>query len=106
MADRKHAPETTDVYKQLYIFINYKCLSIALASSVFDLAPISFSTTSPFLNTIIVGMFMILNFSVTSPSLSTLSFATFALPSYSSASSSIIGLTALQGPHHGAQKSP
>src|ERR1044071_7071906 len=67
--------------------------------------PTSVSATWPPLKRIIVGMARTPYLAATASWSSMLTFAIFNLPSSSVANSSRIGAIALQGPHHGAQKS-
>src|SRR5579864_4601723 len=71
----------------------------------FVLTPTCCETRFPSLNTAKVGMLKMLYFEESSLFWSTFTLTKLTLPEYSLAISSIIGATALQGPHHGAQKS-
>ena len=68
-------------------------------------APVICSTVSPFLKSTRVGIARMPNLVGVAGFSSTFILTTRTLPSYSLASSSMIGPTARQGPHQGAQKS-
>lgn len=70
-----------------------------------ELTPTCCETRVPLLNTASVGMLKMLYFEEISLLLSTFTLTKLTLSEYSAAISSIIGATALHGPHHGAQKS-
>lgn len=67
--------------------------------------PTIWSTFSPFLKMTMVGMALTLNLLATSGLLSTFTLAIWTESAISMASSARMGAMALQGPHHGAQKS-
>lgn len=71
----------------------------------FELTPICCETRIPSLNTAKVGMLKTLYLEASSLFWSTFTLTKLILPEYSFAISSTSGATALQGPHHGAQKS-
>ena len=73
--------------------------------SFFGRPPMSVSTRLPFLISTIVGMELMPNLAAVTGFSSTLTLQILTRPLYSSASSSMIGPTARQGPHQGAQKS-
>src|SRR6185369_3057870 len=78
---------------------------IHCSSFCFGAAPTWREASSPFLNSIKVGIDMMPYFAAVSGFSSTLSFTIFTLPFIEPASSSSAGAIILHGPHHSAQKS-
>ena len=74
-------------------------------NSAFESAPTLVASTTPSLNRSIVGIPLIPYLGAVCTFSSTLTLAIVIRPSYSFAMSSRIGESALQGPHHSAQKS-
>src|SRR6476619_7798386 len=77
---------------------------IHCSSFCFGAAPTWREASSPFLNSIKVGIDMMPYFAAVAGFSSTLSFTILTLPSIEPASSSRAGAIILQGPHHSAQK--
>src|SRR5262245_34523159 len=78
---------------------------IHCSSFCFGAAPTWREASSPFLNSISVGIDMIPYFAAVAGFSSTFSFTIFTLPPIEPASSSSAGAIILHGPHHSAQKS-
>ena len=89
----------------IIVIINYISESIFALNSFFLTNPTKTSFTSPFLRKTNIGIFRTPNCTAMSLFSSVSHFPITTLPLYSSANSSTIGVNALQGPHHYAQKS-